>query len=351
MVNRRRTRIDDWLERIARTNMTTIFARTCSTPARRLKLLASRCVALGAAIAALIASPMVLAAQSSEVHVGTLLVAHGGSAQWNAGVDSLAATVRTGGPVAVSFLMGPAAATHRFQDAVADLVARGAKQVVVVPVLVSSHSGHMQQIRYLAGETDSLGAEMMHHLHMSGITRPTVRVPIRVAGALDNSPQLARVMADHALKLATDPQKQALFLIGHGPNDAEDYALWMINLRQVEDSVRKWTGFADVKVGLVRDDAPPEVRAEAVREIRETIRMQHQVTSRPVVVVPILISSGEINHAKLPADLHDLPIVYNAVPVLPNAAIAEWVEARVSGMKDNPPDADASSTGARPLQR
>ena len=82
----------------------------------------------------------------------------------------------------------------------------------------------MEQIRYLAGETDSLDGEMMHHLHMSGITRPAQHVRIRVTAALDNAPQLARVLSDHANALATDPTHQALFLVGHGPNDAEDSA-------------------------------------------------------------------------------------------------------------------------------
>ena len=277
-------------------------------------------------------SASLLGAQSSESAsstIGTLLVAHGGGPAWDANVESLAKSVHTGGPVAVSLLMGPGAATHRFQDAVAKLVASGANEVVVVPVLVSSHSGHMEQIRYLAGETDSLDGEMMHHLHMSGITRPAQHVPIRVTAALDNAPQLARVLSDHANALATDPTHQALFLVGHGPNDAEDSAAWMENLRQVADSVRAWTGFSDIKIGLVRDDAPAPVRAEAVKEIRETILLQHAATRQPVVVVPILVSSGTVVNTKIPNDLRDLPIIYKAVPLLPHPMIARWVEARV----------------------
>jgi sirohydrochlorin ferrochelatase len=270
-----------------------------------------------------------LAAQSSASAVGTLLVAHGGGPEWDVNVENLAKQVRTGGPVAVSLLMGPGASTHRFQDAVSQLVAKGAKEIVVVPVFVSSHSGHIDQVRYLAGRTDSIGTEMMHHLHMAGITRPAERVPIRVTAALDNAPELARVLADHARRLATDPSRRALFLIGHGPNSAEDNAAWMSNLRQVADSVKARTGFRDVKIGLVRDDAPDAVRAEAVKEIRETIRLQHSLTSLPVVVVPILVSAGSVSRAKIPADLHDLPVVYGATPLLPHAEMARWVEARV----------------------
>jgi len=301
--------------------------------------------ALGISVAALAfpgtGSAQSLASASSTSRlpasaVGTIIIAHGGGPTWDGNVESLAKSVHTGGPVAVSLLMGPGAATHRFQDAVAKLVSEGAKEVVVVPVLVSSHSGHIEQIRYLAGETDSLDMEMMHHLTMSGITRSAVKVPISVTTALDNAPQLARVLADHAKALGKDPAHQALFLVGHGPNDAEDNAKWMTNLRQVADSVRAWTGYSDIKIGLVRDDAPAEVRAEAVKEIRETILLQNAVTKQPVVVVPILVSSGEVASTKIPADLKDLPIVYNAVPLLPHPAMARWVESQVRRAIEHP---------------
>jgi hypothetical protein len=45
--------------------------------------------------------------------VGTLIVPHGGSDAWNAPVLRIAEGVRTGGPVEVAFLMGPAAARFR----------------------------------------------------------------------------------------------------------------------------------------------------------------------------------------------------------------------------------------------
>jgi sirohydrochlorin ferrochelatase len=301
------------------------------------------------AVAGLAFTTAAASAQSSPSQVGTLLVAHGGGPMWDANIEGLAKEVHTGGPVAYSLLMGPGAETHRFQDAVAQLIAKGAKQVVVVPVFVSSHSGHIDQVRYLAGERDSLDMEMMHHLHMSGITRPTSPIPMHVTPALDNAPQLARVLADHAKALTKTPSSQALFLIGHGPNSAEDNAAWMINLRQVADSIRRMTGFRDVKIGLVRDDAPAEVRAEAVKEIRETIELQHDVTGKPVIVVPILVSSGSVSRTKIPEDLAKLPVIYDATPLLPHAAMAKWVESRVSDANSTR-SAQASSSASQPVR-
>src|SRR5690349_19710585 len=89
-----------------------------------------------------------------NAQVGTLVIAHGGGPEWDAQVRVVAEQVKTGGPVEVSFLMGPGAKAAPFQDAAKKLVDAGAKEIVVVPVLVSSHSGHYDQIRYLAGALD-----------------------------------------------------------------------------------------------------------------------------------------------------------------------------------------------------
>jgi sirohydrochlorin ferrochelatase len=282
---------------------------------------------LFAATALLLGAAAPLAGQGTA---GTLIVAHGGDEGWNARVADIAGQVRTGGPVEYALLMGPGAAAHRFQDAAARLAAKGAREIVVVPLLVSSHSGHYEQIRWLAGATDSLDGEMMHHLHMSGLARPSLPgVRLRVARAIDASPELARVLAGRARALATEPAGQALFLLGHGPNESEEYAAWMENLRPVADSVRRLAGMRDVKVGLVRDDAPAAVRAEAVRGIREMIELQHAATGKPVVVVPILVSAGGVSRGKFPRDLEGLPVVYGGEPLLPHPEMARWIEGRV----------------------
>lgn len=261
--------------------------------------------------------------------VGTILIAHGGGPAWDAQVVKIAELANTGGPIEVSFLMGPGAVDHRFQDAARRLEEKGVGRIVVVPMLMSSHSSHFEQIRYLVGETDELSEVMHHHLGMAGIERADVAVPIALSKAIDDSPEAADVLAERALALAENPADQALFLMGHGPNSAEDAAEWMRNLRPVADRVKETTGFRNVMVGLVRDDAPEQVRAEAVASIRATIELQHLVTGKPVVVVPVLISTGQVSREKFPADIAGLPVVYNGDALLPHPGLARWLEARV----------------------
>jgi sirohydrochlorin ferrochelatase len=295
-----------------RTGRTTLWRR----------LAASTAMAV-AAFAAPVASP--LAAQS----VGTIVVAHGGDSLWNATVRQSVAGAKTGGPLEVSFLMGPEAARTRFQDVVARMEQQGVSQIVVVPLLVSSYSGHYDQLRYLVGESVRLDDMMMHHLHMSGIEKPATKVPVRLAKALDNSPEVARILTDRAKALTNAPQERALFIVGHGPNSAEDYAAWMEHLRPVADSVKAWTGFKDVRVDMVRDDAPAPVRAEAVRRVRELIELQALATGKDVVVIPVLVSKGSVSRDKVPNDIRGTPSAYTGEPLAPHPALASWVERRV----------------------
>jgi sirohydrochlorin ferrochelatase len=248
-------------------------------------------------------------------------------------VLAAAREANTGGPVQVSFLMGRGAATTRFQDAVATLEAAGVQRIVVVPLLVSSHSGHYEQIRYLTGRTDTLSEMMHHHLHMAGIERASTTLPLQLTPALDDAAELATILAERGRALAAQvgdqPSRRALMIVGHGPNSAEDYAQWMANLRPVAARVQELTGFQDVRVELVRDDAPKAVRAEAVLRTRELIAMQAAITGQDVLVVPVLVSKGEVSRDKVPADIAGTPSVYTGEPLLPHSAIARWVERRV----------------------
>lgn len=290
--------------------------------------------------AALLAAALLAAAPAWSVHtlvaqpasrgpVGTVVIAHGGDSLWNARVIEVAKRAKTGGPVEVSFLMGPGAKTARFQDAVARLEAAGVSQIAVVPVLVSSHSGHYDQIRYLAGDTITLGETMQHHLHMAGIERSATKLPMRLTKALDDAGEMAQVLADRALALTDRPEEHALLIVGHGPNSAEDYAAWMTNLRRVTDSVKTRTKFRDVRVELVRDDAPAAVRAEAVLRVRELIDLQQQLTGKDVIVVPVLVSSGSVSRDKVPNDIKGTKSKYVGEPLLPHAAMSDWIARRV----------------------
>ncbi len=259
-----------------------------------------------------------------------IVVAHGGGPEWNAGVFAAVQQAKLGQPVEVAFLMGPAAAQHRFQDAVSRLRQAGASRAIVVPMFVSSRSGHVDQIRWLMGLTEQLDTVMHHHLHMSGIERPTDRMPLTLTPAIDDAAELVEALAARAESLRPDPAtRSALLLVGHGPNLEAEYAFWMEHLRRVAAGVRERTGWRDVRIGLVKDDAPTAERAEAVRHVRDLTELQAAAARDSVTVVPVLLAPGKLTKVGLPRDLANLPIRYTGEPLLPHPAMGRWIARRV----------------------
>ncbi len=270
------------------------------------------------AAALLLGLPHAAAAQQ-----GLLLVAHGANPEWNARVRQTLAQVQwTHGPVGAAFLMGAEADTAGWGPAVARLVREGAKEIVVVPLMVSSHGSHYRQIRYYAGELDSLPPELAGHDHAPPAAPA---VPMRVTPALDASPELAAALAARWAELDQRDRSRPLLLVAHGPNSPEDAERWIADITAVSEGLRQATG-RELHVALLRDDAPAPVRAAAVQAMRDSVLAMAARARDSVVAMPVMISSGSITRTKIPRDLADLPLRYRAEPLAPLAALARWIE-------------------------
>lgn len=256
---------------------------------------------------------------------GLLVVAHGANAGWNARVDSVVAQVRwPHGPVRVAYLMGPAAASQGWDQGVDGLVAAGVREVIVVPLMVSSAGSHVRQIRHYAGELAEVPAELAGHDHRHGDGPPPV--PMRTTPALDASPELGLALLERWRQLPAGDRVRPLVLLAHGPNDAADAERWERDLRAAARLLGHAGQTGEVVVGLLRDDAPAPVRAAAVAGLRTAIAARAAAAADSVVVMPVLISSGQIDGAKIPADLAGLPVAIRRAPLAPSPELARWIE-------------------------
>ena len=80
--------------------------------------------------------------------VGILLLAHGGSKEWNANVEAIAAEAGKSQPTEVALGM---ADRTTMQAGIDKLTERGVTQIVAVPLFVSSHSSVIESTRFLLG--------------------------------------------------------------------------------------------------------------------------------------------------------------------------------------------------------
>jgi sirohydrochlorin cobaltochelatase len=278
-----------------------------------------------AALAAVLAVPATARAQT-----GLLVVAHGANAEWNDGVRATVAQVSwSRGPVATAFLMGPEADAHGWDSAVTRLVRSGASDIVVVPLMVSSHGSHYRQVLHYAGALDELPEELGSHAHHA-MAPP---VPMRVTAALDHSPELGMALGARWAELDSTDRRRAVLLVAHGPNGDADAALWMSALASVGAELDRAGLRQDFRIGLLRDDAPAPVRAGAVAAMRDTLLALAQRTSDSVVVLPVMIATSSITRVRIPTDLAGLPMRYARVALTPHPAIARWIERLASAME------------------
>lgn len=264
----------------------------------------------------------------ARAQTGLLVVAHGAGPAWNDGVRAVVAQVQwTRGPIATAFLMGPEAASSGWDSAVAHLARQGARRIVVVPLLISSHGGHYLDILRAAGVPSDTIVRAAPHAH--GAHQPPV--PTVVTGALDDAPELGQALAGRWRALSSAERRRPLFLVAHGPNTDDEATLWLHALEAAAAVIRA-EGGVPVAAGLLRDDAPTAVRAAAIQEIHRAINRLATEAGDSVTVLPVLISTGQINQVTIPADLAGLPIRYTGVALAPHPALARWIE-RVAGAK------------------
>lgn len=256
--------------------------------------------------------------------VGLLIVAHGADTTWNGLVAKVADQVSWEGPVELAFLMGDASPRGQgWNDALGRIEASGVSRVVVVPLMVSSHGAHTRQIAHYAGQRDELPPELASHVH-GPVIRP--RISAVVTPALDAASELGAILLDRWRSLEPSDRDRPVVLVAHGPTSDADAERWRAALLAANAPLARELRGKPLRIGLIRDDAPPPERARAVVEIRDTIAALADASGSDVLVMTVLVSSSGLNTARVPADLAGTPMRYAGVVLSPHPALARWIE-------------------------
>ena len=307
---------------------------------RRGRMATARRAWIGRArVAAVIAGGIMVLApalgQAQGTNAGIVLLAHGGSPSWNATVSELQARVNERVPTEVAFGMATRAA---IQAAVDRLVARGVREIIAVPLFISSHSSVIDSTQYLLGARPDAPADlavfarMRHgagqaahaeHAAEDGTRPVSSTVPIRVVRALDDHPIVADILISRAKAISSDPAHEAVVLVAHGPVPDAENALWLADMGRLAARMASAVPFARVDVITVRDDAPAPVRAAATEELRATVTRASAGGTR-VLIVPLLLSYGGIETG-IRKRLDGLDYVMASQGLMPDDRLLQWV--------------------------
>lgn len=268
---------------------------------------------------------------------GILLLAHGGKEAWNEEVAKLAAQVDRTMPAEVAFGM---ATKGSIQDAIDRLVKRGVREIIAVPLFVSSHSSVITSTQYLLGIRADAPPELalyakMSHDHGahssehgdSAAVDPTTPVrspvPIRMTAALDRHPLVAEILLSRARSLSQDPPHEVVIVVAHGPVSDDENAKWLADMGVLAERLRNASSFKRIEYLTVRDDAPKPIRDRAAAELRAFVERAGSEGHR-VLIVPLLVSYGGIE-AGIRKRLEGLSYVMSPQALLPDDRLARWV--------------------------
>jgi len=258
----------------------------------------------------------------AESEAAVIVMAHGGTPQWNKSVKKAVKAAELPCPYRIFFGMGDTPAQqHELQGIINDLEDGGAHTLYVVPLLVSSYSEVARQWKYL------LGVGVQPGFMNNPLFPVQKRSTIHFADPLNDSAVVVEILLDRTKDISTDPAKESVLIVAHGPNDNSDNAMWSQILQNISARLKERGGFKNVEGVTLRDDAPPAIRNQAVQTLRDRVKAADQAGTRALVVT-LLLAPGGIEH-KIGLELRGYNYAFNTKALLPDSRISEWIRSQV----------------------
>lgn len=259
---------------------------------------------------------------ADEPSTALMVVAHGSrEADWNQRVIQTVEKIDWSGPKDVAFLTSRSP-EHEVANVAARLDHAEVKQIVVVPLLISSFSGHYEEIRYYVGQRKDLPADSKEE---SGQAHPPplkTKSRLLLTTGMDGHPVISQIMADELRPFVKDPANQSVILVAHGPNEDSENERWLGHLRTHARRLQEQHGFRRVEAVTLRDDAPKEIRDAATEQLLAAVKAAG--ADSQVLLLPVLISVGHVQK-QIQKRLDGLEFIMIQGGLADHPLAAEWV--------------------------
>ncbi len=275
-----------------------------------------------------------LVAQSAEESpYGVLVMAHGGSQEWNRTVAEAVRAAEIPYEVEIAFGMADAVS---LQDAVERLEARGVRRIGVVRLFIS-------------GESWTERTEQILGLVAGAPPRPTVPAPNSPGGhsmafwrigtrsdfvlsreGLADDSAIGAVLVDRVRAVSAEPAREDVLVLAHGPGDDAENERWLALIDQRSEAIRQALPFRRVQVMTLREDWP-EKRESAQEAIRSFVARATAEGGR-ALVIPFRVQ-GLGPYAEV---LEGLDYVADRQGLLPHAVTSEWIARTARSLSGGP---------------
>lgn len=269
---------------------------------------------------------------------GVLILSHGVGENSDRLLKKSLEPVGTKRPTAIGFGMSMMGSAH-LQAAVDDLVARGAKKIVLVDEgTTTKYNTLTRHWQYIFGMHPEAS-----YLDVPKVSAPGVK--FAWAGHFNDHPLITEMVYENAKSVSRNPARETLIIVGHGPEDKVDNDPDLKILQAHVDRIRAKKEFADVKIINLQDDAIRPVRESNVRTLRRWVETAGKQGNDVIVVAIAAASFGVQNHIK--TDLRGLKYTFAEKGLAENPKFVQWVEAvideAVAGQTAQPAAARAGS--------
>jgi hypothetical protein len=276
----------------------------------------------------------------AEGTFGVLLMAHGGTPEWNEAVLETVKPLRAKYEIEVAFGMADAAS---LQEGARKLEARNVRKIGVVRLFVSgeSWSERTEQIFGLRPGAPARPPPAMpappHAAHgeHGGHSMEFYRVATGASYAISteglaDAPAMGNILADRAAALSKAPAREDILVLAHGPGDDGENARWLAKLDASAGAVRKRSPFRRVQVETLREDWPDK-RVDAEKRIRAFVE-RAAAEGGKAIVIPFRVQ-GFGPYAKV---LEGLDYVSDGKGLIPHVEVSNWIERQIVGLEAGP---------------
>lgn len=267
-----------------------------------------------------------------EERVGLLVMAHGGSSEWNKAVLDAVVPLTEAQPTAVAFGM---ADPKTLQTAVNELLNRRVTRIGIVRLFMSAES-FLHSTEYAFGLRDDPPKPSY-----DGATakRLDLAVPASISrsGLLDAS-TVGGILADRALGLSSEPTEETVLIVGHGTGDDVENDIWIQRMDDLADQVRTAAPFHKVVVNTLREDWTDK-RGVVEEELRSFLRAE-KAEGRTVLIIPFrLFGFGPYSDV-----FEGLNYRADSLGFLPDPRITTWIREQLQNVIARLPVLDAIRT-------
>jgi sirohydrochlorin ferrochelatase len=269
--------------------------------------------------------------QKAQEKVGVLVMAHGGSEDWNAAVEDAIAAIRDACPAVIAFGMAERAS---LEEGVVRLEGAGANRIVVVRLFISGAS-FLHQTEYLLGIRPDPPAqfarhhsESTHHHESSHENQVPASIQttsefVLSAPGLADSPHMGEILRERVKALRQNPETESVLILAHGAGDDQENDEIIARIASLAQSIGQLGPFRAINAETLREDWP-EKRKLAEERIRGFVTEGNQNGGRVIVVPFRLFGFGPYHEV-----LEGLSYVSDGNGLLPHPIITAWIKEQV----------------------